>query len=110
MFPQIVTTKKPDGSTYRYLHVVESYREGASVKKRRIASLGNIDVYSDKEIEQIIRKLESVLQNRVFGSLDDLNPVCMLEFGVPYVVQFLWDQLHLTEAIRSAKVPPIVKT
>jgi len=102
MFPQIVTTKKPDGSTYRYLHVVESYREGASVKKRRIASLGNIDVYSDKEIEQIIRKLESVLQNRVFGSLDDLNPVCMLEFGVPYVVQFLWDQLHLTEAIRSA--------
>ena len=102
MFPQIVTTKKPDGSTYRYLHIVESYRVGAAVKKRRIASLGNIDAYSDKEIEQIIHKLESVLQNRVVGSLSDLNPVCMLEFGVPYVVQFLWDQLHLSEAIRAA--------
>jgi len=102
MFAQIVTTKKPDGSTYRYLHIVESYRVGYQVKKRRIASLGNIDAYSEKEIEQIIRKLESVLQNRVIGSLSDLNPVSMLEFGVPYVVQVMWDQLHLSEAIRTA--------
>ncbi|MDI6916092.1 MAG: IS1634 family transposase, partial [Desulfitobacteriaceae bacterium] len=102
MFPQIVSTKKPDGSTYRYLHIVESYREGKSVKKRRIASLGNIDAYSDKEIEQIILKLESLLQNRVLGSLDDLNPKASLHFGVSYVVQFLWDQLGLTKAIRDA--------
>ncbi|WP_407947621.1 hypothetical protein [Paradesulfitobacterium ferrireducens] len=53
----------------------QSYREGKTVKKRRIASLGNIDAYSDKEIEQIILKLESLLQNRVVGSIDDLNPI-----------------------------------
>jgi len=102
LFPQIVTTKKPDGSTYRYLHIVESYREGKTVKKRRIASLGNIDAYSDKEIEQIILKLESLLQNRVVGSLDELNPKATLHFGIPYVVQFLWNQLGLNQAIRDA--------
>ncbi|TDY46228.1 hypothetical protein C7445_1072 [Alicyclobacillus sacchari] len=40
MFAQIVSTKKPDGKTYQYLHIVESYREGRTVKKRRVASLG----------------------------------------------------------------------
>lgn len=99
LFPQIVSTKKADGKTYRYLHIVESYREGNHVKKRRIASLGNIDAYSEKEIEQVIAKLESLLQNRVRGSLDDLTPKATLHFGVSYVVQFLWDQLGLTKAI-----------
>lgn len=98
MFPQIVSTKKADGKTYRYLHIVESYRDGKTVKKRRIASLGNIDDYSEKEIEQIILKLDSLLQNRVLGSLNDLDP----KAGIPYVVQFLWDQFGLTKAIRNA--------
>lgn len=102
MFPTIVSTKKADGKTYRYFHVVESYREGKTVKKRRIASLGNIDEYSDKEIEQIILKLNSLLQHRVMGSLSDLDSKATLHFGISYVVQFLWDQLDLSKAIREA--------
>lgn len=51
---------------------------------------------------QIIHKVEFVLQNRVLGSFNDLNPVCIIEFGVPYMVQFLWDQLHLSETIKPA--------
>lgn len=47
VFAQIIFTKRADGRTYRYMHIVESYREGKSVKKRRIASLGNIDAYSE---------------------------------------------------------------
>lgn len=102
MFPTIVSTKKADGKTYRYLHIVESYRDGKTVKKRRIASLGNIDEYSDKEIEQIILKLNSLLQHRVMGSLKDLESKATLHFGIPYVVRFLWDQFDLTKAIREA--------
>lgn len=102
MFAQIVSTKKADGRTYRYLHIVESYRDGKTVKKRRIASLGNIDAYSEKEIEQIIEKLESVLHHRTRGSAEDLEPIQTLQFGVPYVVQVLWDQLGLTDMIRDA--------
>jgi transposase len=101
LFAQIVSTKRPDGRTYRYMHIVESYREGKTVKKRRIASLGNIDAYSETEIQQFIRTLESLLHNRVTGSLADLNPQSTLSFGVPHVVQFLWDQLELTQAIQS---------
>ena len=84
------------------MHIVESYREGKTVKKRRIASLGNIDAYSETEIQQFIRTLESLLQHRTSGSLEDLNPMATLSFGVPYVVQFLWDQLGLTKAIEEA--------
>ncbi|WP_232070086.1 hypothetical protein [Kyrpidia spormannii] len=102
MFAQIVSTKKPDGKTYKYLHIVESYREGGTVKKRRVASLGNISQYSEREIEQIIRTLESLLQHRTTGSIDDLETHRVLQFGVPYVVQFLWNQLGLSEAIRHA--------
>ncbi|ACV58531.1 hypothetical protein Aaci_1507 [Alicyclobacillus acidocaldarius subsp. acidocaldarius DSM 446] len=102
MFAQIVSTKKPDGKTYKYLHIVESYREGRTVKKRRVASLGNISQYSEREIEQIIRTLESLLQHRTTGSLEDFEAQQVLHFGVPYVVQFLWNQLGLTEAIRDA--------
>jgi len=102
LFPTIVSTKKADGKTYRYLHIVESYRDGKTVKKRRIASLGNIDEYSDKEIEQIILKLNSLLQHRVMGSLKDLESKATLHFGIPYVVRFLWDQFDLTKAIREA--------
>lgn len=101
MFAQIVSTKRPDGRTYRYMHIVESYREGKSVKKRRIASLGNVDAYSEQEIEQFIRTLESLLQNRTSGSIEDLNPKSTLSFGVTYVVQFLWDQLGLTKAFQD---------
>jgi hypothetical protein len=102
MFPQIVTTKKADGKTYRYLNVVENYREGKVIKKRIIATLGNIDRFSEKEIQQIILKLQSVLQNRVLGTVDDFNPLSAMHFGVSHVVQFLWDQLGLTQAIRDA--------
>lgn len=101
LFAQIVSTKRPDGRTYRYMHIVESYREGKQVKKRRIASLGNVDAYSEQEIQQFIRTLESLLQNRVSGSIDDLNPESSLSFGIPYVVQFLWDQLGLTKAMQA---------
>ena len=83
------------------MHIVESYREGKTVKKRRIASLGNIDDYSEQEIQQFIRTLESLLQNRASGSIEDFDPKSTLSFGVPYVVQFLWDQLGLTKAIQT---------
>ena len=101
VFAQIVSTKRPDGRTYRYMHIVESYREGKAVKKRRIASLGNVDGYSEEEIQQFIRTLESLLQNRASGSIEDFDPKSTLSFGVPYVVQFLWDQLGLTKAVQN---------
>jgi len=101
VFAQIVFTKRADGRTYRYMHIVESYREGKSVKKRRIASLGNIDAYSEQEIQQFIRTLESLLHHRTSGSIEDIDPKSTLSFGVSYVVQFLWDQLGLTQAIQD---------
>ena len=101
VFAQIVSTKRPDGRIYKYMHIVESYREGKTVKKRRIASLGNVDGYSEEEIQQFIRTLESLLQNRTSGSIEDFDPKSTLSFGVPYVVQFLWDQLGLTKAIQD---------
>lgn len=102
LYAQVVTTKKPNGQTYRYLRIVESYRDGKTVKKRQVASLGNIDEYSEKEIQQIIRTLESLLPNRTLGSAEDLQPLHTLQFGVPHVVQVLWDQLGMSSIIETA--------
>ncbi len=102
MFAQIVLTKKPDGRTYKYLHIVESYRDGKTIKKRRIASLGNIDGYSEKDIEQIIHKLETLLKNRVLGTAFDIKPYELVDFGISYIIHFLWDELDLTGFIRNS--------
>lgn len=44
---------------------------------------------------------KSLLQNRTSGSIENFDPKSTLSFGVPYVVQFLWDQLGLIKGIQA---------
>ncbi|MGD0153050.1 MAG: hypothetical protein ABSC17_04695 [Thermacetogeniaceae bacterium] len=61
MFPRIITTKR-QGKEYHYLAMVESYREKGKIKQRQVGNLGNIDMYSEKEILSLINKLRSLLR------------------------------------------------
>lgn len=60
MFPRIITTRR-QGKEYRYLAMVESYREKGKIKQRQVGNLGNIDMYSEDEILSLINKLRSFL-------------------------------------------------
>lgn len=101
MFPRIVTVRKGD-QCYRYLKIVQCYRQDGQTRHRVVGNLGNIDRYSDEEIRRIIQKLRSFLRDPDFGTLDDLETGEGKQFGIPYAVRALWDRLGLARAIGKA--------
>lgn len=101
MFPRVVTVKKGEQS-YRYLKIVQCYREDGQTKHRIVGNLGNIDRYSDEEILRIINKLRSFLRDPNVGTLDDLETGESKQFGIPYAVRILWERLGLGRAIGKA--------
>ncbi|MDK2924715.1 MAG: hypothetical protein PWQ41_489 [Bacillota bacterium] len=101
MFPRVITTRR-NGQTYRYLAIIESYREGGKNKQRQIGNLGNIDRYSEEEIKRLINKLREFLHDDPYGTAEDITTYGTKHYGIPYVVNFFWDQLGLTEFIRSS--------
>lgn len=101
MFPRVVTTKR-GGNTYRYLALLESYREGDKVKQRTVGNLGNIDRYSQEEIRRVIEKLREFLHDEPLGTVHDINTHGVKHFGIPYVVNIFWNRLGLTEVIQSS--------
>lgn len=101
MFPRVVTTKRGD-KTYRYLHLLESYREGKQVKHRSVGNLGNIDDYSSEEIERLILKLQEFLHYPTLGSLKDMQTHSFHQFGIPYVVKIFWDELQMSSVIQES--------
>jgi len=101
MFPRIVTTKRQE-KTYRYLAVVESYRENGKIKQRQIGNLGNIDQYSEAEILSVINKLREFLHDNSTGTIHDITKHGDKYFGIPYVMNFFWQQFGLSEFISNA--------
>ena len=100
MYPRIITVTQR-GHTYRYLAIVESYREGGRTKQRQVGTLGNIDRYSPEEIMRIIDKLRGFLSEDPLGTVDDLSTYEVRKYGVPYVVNIFWERLGLSEFISS---------
>jgi len=100
LFPRIITTKRKD-RTYRYLTLVESYRENGKIKQRQVGNLGNIDLYSQEEIRRLIDKLREFLHDDPYGTTQDLTTYGDKHYGIPYVVNVFWDRLGLTEFINS---------
>jgi transposase len=94
LFPRIITVKR-GGHTYRYLVLVESYREKGKVKQRQVGHLGNIDQYSQEEILRLINKLREFLKEEELGTVKDLQTFGTKHYGIPYVVNFFWERLDL---------------
>ena len=90
MFPRIITRKK-GGRTYRWLHIVETFRtDEGKVRQRSLANLGNINNFSAKDIENITKGL-----NRIFGIAESEaeilgDPVESLDVGGSYAVLRIW--------------------
>ncbi|NSW83678.1 MAG: IS1634 family transposase [Syntrophothermus sp.] len=101
MFPRVITTKR-NGQIYRYLAIIESYREDGKNKQRQVGHVGNIDRYSEEEIKRLINKLREFLHDDPYGTAEDITTYGTKHYGIPYVVNFFWDQFGLTEFIRSS--------
>jgi len=99
MFPRVVSTKK-NGEEYKYLYLIESYRENGQVRQRVVGNLGNVNRYSEQEVRRIIQKLSEFLSEPL-GSAEDIKNLGVRHYGDVLAANALWEELGLTQAIKS---------
>ncbi|MEW6558305.1 MAG: IS1634 family transposase [Elusimicrobiota bacterium] len=100
MFPRIITTNQ-NGIKYRYLVLVENYREGNRIKQRKVYSFGAITNPDTKtSVDSLLLKLRRYSSGNLFKP-DELSTENSQLFGQPLVVKTLWDKLELTNAIKT---------
>lgn len=98
MFVKVTRSKN-----FKYLQLVESYRQGQQTKHRVIANLGRLDkLIQNDQLVRIARRLLEVSGHEVAGILpEDIEEVKRLRYG-HVVYQKIWDKLKLTETLNEA--------
>ena len=100
MFFRIAPRRQGD-VTYRYLQLVESYREGGKNRQRVLYSLGNVDsLRSDGQLGRLVASLERAAGLEPRASVT-LQTERVLEYGGSRLAQALWEQFGLTELLRE---------
>src|SRR3972149_529219 len=99
MFAGIVTTKA-GGKTYRYLKLLEAFRNEAGQSRQRVvATLGNIDTLGQDGVDGIVKSIAR------FGSTlptaKDVRSRRSQRYGEVLVLRHLWDRLGLGEFLRD---------
>jgi len=100
MFFRLAPRRQGD-VTYRYLQLVESYREEGKNRQRVLYSLGNVDsLRSDGQLGRLVASLERA------AGLEPRAPVRLqtervLEYGGSRLAQVLWEQFGLTRLLRE---------
>lgn len=91
-----VTTVRHDKRTYRYLSLVESYREAGKVRQRVVARLGEADeMASSGELDRIVAALGAHLEGG--GRSSELSAEAAPAFGSMAACQAYFSRLGLSE-------------
>ncbi|MBI4330408.1 MAG: hypothetical protein HY673_03900 [Chloroflexi bacterium] len=65
MFVRKFTRRRADGSTYAYLVMARTYREGKRVHQEEVCRLGNLDeLQVDGQLDRLIRSLARFSRQR----------------------------------------------
>jgi hypothetical protein len=96
MFPRVATVRQGN-HTYRYLQIVEAYRENGRPKQRAIANLGRLDQLGDK-LDELVAGLSRYCQER-FARAQDLACRTALVWGPVRLARHLWEQVDLGASI-----------
>lgn len=100
MFTRITTVVK-NGQAYRYLSLVENYRQNGKVRQKLIHSLGALTNPATKTaVESLVYKLRRYT-NQGFFTPEELSTEKAQLFAPPLVGKFLWDKLQITETIKK---------
>lgn len=86
------------GKVYRYLKLVESYREGKKTKQRLIATIGNLDTLNRNQIDNLIDALAKFSTRKV-RSIDQLKVKRDQKYGDVVLIKHVWDKLGLGKVI-----------
>lgn len=100
MYPKI-TTKIQNGKVYRYLSLVESYRDNGKVRQKLIYSFGAItDPVVKSRIDSLLYKLRKYSTGTLFKP-EEVSCESSQLFGQPLIGKLLWDKLQISEAIKE---------
>jgi hypothetical protein len=88
-----------------YLQIVESYREGLSVRQRVIATLGRLDeLRAEGQLDGLIKSLcrfsETLQVIEAFG-LHQIDSCCAKLWGPPLVFGHLWKRQGIPEILQG---------
>jgi len=86
------------GKVYRYLKLVQSYREGKQTKQRLIATIGNLDTLEPSQIDNLIDAL-SKFSTRKVRSIDQLRAKRDQKYGDVLLAKHIWDELGIGKII-----------
>lgn len=97
-------TVRSAGRTYRYLHIVENYREDGRVRQRIVGSLGRLeDLQESGNLEQVVRQLVEhcpavrILEAEAGGTLQVTSDKT---WGPVLIFERLWQELGLRDHLR----------
>ena len=93
------TVKKPNGKSYTYYRLAESYRENGKVKHRILAELGAL---KPEEVEYLARRFAGIAGIDLRKDLEELELTGLSYFGAPLLVEHLMELLHLSRWIEQA--------
>lgn len=98
MFPRIATVKRGD-KTYKYLQIVEAYRDNGRTTQRVVANLGRLD--QSRRLSGLDDLLVSLSRyaKRQFIRGDQIGCRHALPWGPVLLARHLWDQMELGEVI-----------
>ena len=96
MFLKTQTVKKPNGKSYTYYRLAESYRENGKVKHRILAELGAL---KPEEVEYLARRFAGIDLRK---DLEELELTGLSYFGAPFLVEHLMELLHLSRWVEQA--------
>jgi hypothetical protein len=93
-------TSKSNGKEYTYVKLIENYREGAKVKQRVIANLGNIEDLTPEKVQGLVSGL-----TRICGLETDAREAFeakkVLHFGEVLAIHKVWESLGASKIIQD---------
>lgn len=99
MYLRTQTVKKPNGKSYTYYRLAESYRENGKVKHRILAELGAL---KPEEVEYLARRFAGIAGIELREDLEELEVQGLSYFGPPLLVEHLMEVLHLSRWVEQA--------
>jgi len=101
MYVKSQTVRKPDGRSYTYYRLVESYREAGQVKHRILGQLGSL---SREEAAKLARRFAEIAgaPDPTSDGADGVELNGIQQFGPPLLVEHLLDRLGLERCVREA--------
>lgn len=97
-----IAPRKQGGKVYKYLQLVEAYREDGRSRQRVLYSFGNVETLrNDGQLARLIASLERATGGTPRPGIDALQTGRVLEYGGVRVALALWDQFGLTGLLTS---------